>query len=373
MTSSSPMNTDADESGYARFAQEQDTMDIEAATWLLRRREGLDAAGEARLQAWLRADPRHATALHSMQATLDTLRQLPAGAGTAPDVSTGPDATAHAPARAPGMRHHRPGRRALLARAATFASVCMVATGGWLGWSHWQRQPLFEQSFASARGQQLAVDLPDAGAHGSSLRLDTATRLDARLYRDRREVQLHQGQALFAVAPDAGRPFRVQAGPLRITVVGTRFSVRHTASGVGAGQTVVAVEHGRVRIDPTDSQAGSERTTGPAPAFLELGAGQMVVADEAGHLQAVALVPAAAVAPWREGRVNFDQTPLAQAIAEFERYGPTLLVVRDPAVAAMRVGGSYGLQQWRHFAETLPLVLPVRLLRRGEHLVVVAR
>jgi transmembrane sensor len=371
------MNTDADESGYARFAQEQDPTDIEAATWLVRRREGLDAAGEARLQAWLQADPRHAQALHGMQATLDTLRQLPAGAGTAPDAApaTGPDATAHAhaPAQAPGLRHRRPGRRSLFARTAAFATVCMVASGGWLGWSHWQRQPLFEQSFASARGQQLAVDLPDAGAHGSSLRLDTATRLDARLYRDRREVQLHQGQALFAVAHDAGRPFRVQAGPLRITVVGTRFSVRHTASGVGAGQTVVAVEQGRVRIDRTDSQAGSERTTGAAPAFLELGTGQMVVADEAGHLLAVAPVPAAAVAPWREGRVNFDQTPLAQAIAEFERYGPTALVVRDPAVAAMRVGGSYGLQQWRHFAETLPQVLPVRLVQRGEHLEVVAR
>ena len=37
--------------------------------------------------------------------------------------------------------------------------------------------------------------------------------------------------------------------------------------------------------------------------------------------------------------------PLAQALAEFERYGDTGLVVRDPAIAALKVHGSFELQQ----------------------------
>ena len=106
---------------------------------------------------------------------------------------------------------------------------------------------------------------------------------------------------------------------------------------------------------------------------IELTAGQMVIADDTGHLGAVSVAPSGRIAPWRDGRISFDQTPLAQAIAEFERYGRTGLVVRDPAVAALPVGGSYSLRQWQRFAETLPQVLPVRLVRRGEVTEVVAR
>lgn len=209
------------------------------------------------------------------------------------------------------------------------------------------------------------VNLPDAKDAGSRLQLDTATRLEARLYRDRREVRLHDGQAMFTVQPDSDRPFHVWAGALRITVVGTRFSVRQTASGLDAGQTVISVEEGRVRL----ARAGADA----ALSTVELTAGQMVVADEAGRISPVTRVRAAVIAPWRDGRLSFDQTPLGQAIAEFERYGPTGLVVRDPAVAAWPVGGSYSVHQWQRFAATLPHVLPVRLEQRGDHTEIVAR
>ncbi|MFS2055731.1 iron dicitrate transport regulator FecR, partial [Variovorax sp. CT11-76] len=74
--------------------------------------------------------------------------------------------------------------------------------------------------------------------------------------------------------------------------------------------------------------------------------------------------PAAGALLWREGRANFENTPLAQALAEFERYGPTGLTVRDPAVAAMRINGSFDLRQFGAFAKALPQVLPVRLQPR---------
>jgi transmembrane sensor len=239
-----------------------------------------------------------------------------------------------------------------------------------------------------ANWQQLKASLPDAAqqsaAPGSVLQLDTATQIQVRLYRDRREVHLQSGQAMFAVHSDPQRPLHVVAGALHITVVGTRFSVRHTGTGLDAGQTVVAVEEGRVRVERrrpgADSTDGTEApqdlaasTGAPADHPVELTAGQAVVADAQGRIGPVATLATNAIAPWRDGRLSFDQTPLAQAIAEFERYGRTGLVVRDPAVAALPVGGSYSLQQWRRFAETLPQVLPVRLVRRGEVTEVVAR
>jgi len=60
-------------------------------------------------------------------------------------------------------------------------------------------------------------------------------------------------------------------------------------------------------------------------------------------------------------------------VAEFERYGRTGLVVSDPTVAALPVGGSYSVRQFQRFADTLPQLLPVRLVAHGESTEVVAR
>lgn len=387
--------TSSDETEFEAFALAQDPLDMQAATWAARRRNGMSADSEAELTAWLEADPRHAEALADMDATLGDVQQLPEEevvalkVGLLAEVLAPPRRANHAPepartrtqnapesARpvASGLRPWSLGWGQLFPHAAAAALAFSVVGGTWLGWDHWRQLPSFEQTFATVRGRQLTATLPDAG---STMQLDTATRTQVRFYRDRREVYLADGQAMFAVKPDAERPFHVWAGGLRISVVGTRFSVRHTPSGLGAGQTFVAVEEGRVRVtkaNPASVKADPETPfNAPVSTTVELVAGQMVVANDAGHLGPVINVPASEISPWRDGRISFDKTPLAQAIAEFERYGPTGLVVRDPAVAALPVGGSYPLHQWLRFKEALPQVLPVRLVRRGEVMEVVAK
>lgn len=270
----------------------------------------------------------------------------------------------------------RRGFRVFLPQTAAAAIALILAGSGWMGWDHWRRQPVFEQTYATARGQQLTAKLPDAdepsGSNGSTLQLDTATHAQIRLYRDRREVRLQEGQAMFTVRSDAQRPFYVYAGSLRITVTGTRFSVRHSGTGLDAGRTVVSVEEGRVRVAAADHGA-TEAGMPAADVTVELSAGQTATADAQGRLGPVASLPPGDIAPWRDGRLNFDQTPLAQAIAEFERYGHTGLVVRDPAVATLPVGGSYSPRQHQQFARALPQLLPVRLVRRGSLTEVVAQ
>jgi len=75
-------------------------------------------------------------------------------------------------------------------------------------------------------------------------------------------VRLTAGTALFTVTPNPGRAFRVQAGNVTVTVVGTVFQVGLTPGGVR-----VVVERGRVRV----AWPSAER---------ELGAGEEVVVDE---------------------------------------------------------------------------------------------
>ncbi|CAN7383236.1 FecR domain-containing protein [Pseudorhodoferax sp. LjRoot39] len=363
------VDEDADARAFEAFAQQQDPLDVAAATWATRRRNGLDAQSNAELQEWLAADPRHADALADMDETFGEVGELPHG-----EVASLRTALPARPAPAPPRRAVRDGTPwwtgwPRMVPQTTIALVLALALGaGWLGWDRWQRQPTFAQAFATERGQQRSVTLPDAAGGGSTLQLDTATRLEARLYRGHREVRLADGQAMFSVHADPARPFHVLAGQLRITVVGTRFSVRHTASGIDAGKTVVSVEEGHVRVSPSAPDGA-----GDALAPVELSAGLMVVAGQDGRIGPATPVATAAIAPWRSGRISFEHTPLRDALAEFERYGRTGLVVRDPAVAALPVGGSYNLRQFQHFARALPEILPVRLVPAGELTEIVAR
>lgn len=323
------------------FIDSQDPLAVAAAGWLVRRQEGLDAEDDAELRAWLDASPAHGPALAQMEQMMGRVDALPRA-----QVRGAVDHARSAPQSARGTQPSRWRRRAV----GTAAMLCVIAFSGWWGWNAWQ-QPTFSQTFVTARGEQRRIELPD----GSRLWLDTDTEADIKLYRGHREVRLPHGQAHFAVHPDPQHPFDVYAGPLRITVVGTRFSVRNTSTGLRNNGVGVVVDEGRVRVTPRQD---------PQHAVL-LTAGQSVGADGAGTLGAVAQVAvtgaAADAAAWREGRVNFAGATLAQAVAEFERYGDTGLVVRDPRVAALRVRGSFDLQRIDAFASALPQVLPVRL------------
>lgn len=324
----------ADLREYADFAATQDGVALAAATWFSRRQH-LDAQEQANLAAWLAADPLHAHAYAQLQHAHGAARRIPAHIAARWAV---PQA-APAPAQAP----RRPFLRSLLPYAAAAMLVLGVGAGGY----QWWQQPVFSQSYASARGQRLAVALPD----GSTLQLDTATQLHVTLYRQRREVRLAHGEALFQVQSKQGQPFNVLSGPVTVTVVGTQFSVRNTLAH--DGQLRVAVQHGHVRV------AGARQEQ------VALTAGQGITADAGGRLSAVASLAPDSVAPWRAGRVTFDNVPLGAALAEFERYGDTGLVVRDPAVARLRIGGSFSLTQLDRFAAALPQLLPVQIVRSG--------
>jgi transmembrane sensor len=357
-TPRSSHDDEADVREFEGYALRQDPVELQAALWLTRRQEGLSATDEGLFQRWLSSDPSHQRAYDGMQASairLDALsaRRPPAESRASPDVRP----------TSPARRAWMQGVANVLPRAAALATVAAVTGGGWLGWQQWRSQPVFSASYRSHRGQRLAVDLPD----GSALQLDASTRLDTALFRDRREVRLVDGQAMFAVASDRERPFHVQAGGIRITVVGTRFSVRHTRTGLDAGKTVVAVESGLVRVGPIDV-AASERdgwATADGGSAILLSAGQSLSADEAGRLDPLIRVAPDGIAAWRRGRVSFDDTRLVEALAEFERYGDTGLVIRDAQVGQMRIGGSFELTQIGAFAQALPHLLPVRLERRG--------
>lgn len=368
-----------DERELAGYEPTGDAIDQQAAAWLLRRQRGFGAQTEVEFQAWLSESPAHHAAFMRHQATwaeLDTLpaqaverlrgglpRAQPPNPATTPTTPTTPTTTKRPtqpqrPRATAWLSAHA--LRGLVPQAAGAAFAVVVAAGTWLGYDQWQNRALFSQTFVTARGQLLDVTLPD----GSNLQLDTATRAEVSLYRQRREVRLPQGQSAFQVQADPGRPFDVLAGPLRITVLGTRFSVRYTADAAVPGGVRVAVEEGRVKVAPASAPVDADDPLAGGAGVL-LTAGQAVNADSSGHIDAVSQVSTAAFAPWRDGRIAFDNTPLSDVLAEFERYGDTHLRIADPAIARMRISGSVDARKVENFALALPRALPVVLRDAG--------
>ncbi len=322
-----------------------------AADWHTRREQGLEPAEEAAFQAWLTADVAHARAWDRLDSRLATLRRLPA-AHTAHLRTAPPDFALCSPGAARRSWWTLGG-----ARRAIACVVLLAVAGGGIVW-HQASQPVFSQDYVVARGERLEVSLPDA----SHLTLDADTRIGVALYRDRRTVRLRQGQAMFRVAHDPDRPFGIEAGAARITVIGTRFAVRHPPEGKDAGVVSVAVESGRVRVSrlADAGQAGAGRPS------VDLSTGQGVDVSRTGQFGPVANVSSTSIAPWRQGQVRFTSTPLAEAVREFERYAPLGLVIQDPEVAELPIGGSFSVRHPERFIRVLPQVLPVRLQPRAD-------
>lgn len=361
-----PLDEAAEARELEAFFRQQDPVDLAAADWHARREQGMNAADAQAFQQWLAASPAHASSYARLDAAVTELRSMPADQAeriraahrpTSSQASLPSGRAAHtgdrkgaAGARTaswPSLDWLRP-RRAWVA----FCSVTLLAAG--IGLHQWTQQQGFSNTYVVEPGQRQTVTLPD----GSALLFDSDTQAQVSLNAEHREVRITQGQIMFTVAPDSKKPFHVLAGPARVTVVGTRFAVQYHQAGMDAGTVKVAVEEGHVRVadlrGPKDSRS---------IAAVELTAGQGLSVQAAGGLGPVLALAPGSVALWRKGLVRFENTPLGDALQELERYGPTGLSIRDPAVAALPLGGSFPIGQPQEFARMLTQILPVKLVK----------
>lgn len=252
-------------------------------------------------------------------------------------------------ARAPAApRRHLP--LAGLGAAAAIALCGVLALWGWRTHS-----AVDTASYASAIGNLGTVALTD----GSHATLSGGTRIEVAMSRRERRIELRSGEAFFEAAKDRARPFIVNADTRRVVAVGTKFSVRRD----GADLRVVVTE-GLVRLesDPIPGQP-------PMPVTL-LPAGSTALATRSAVLVRTGTVADAERAlEWRGGYLHFDDTPLAEAATEFNRYGGSKLVMGDSDAAALRIGGNVRWSNVDGFVRLLEQGFGVRVERRGEIIV----
>jgi transmembrane sensor len=246
--------------------------------------------------------------------------------------------------------------------------LCVLA-GGYISFN-----ALETNHYTTAIGATGTVPLQD----GSHITLNTDTSIQVDLRRTERHIDLEKGEAYFEVAKDPHRPFIVQVGHKRIVAVGTQFSVRRDHDDVQ-----VAVTEGKVRLEevPESSAATASRlrtpyaerdSSGGGAVFLTAGAIART-ADARVIVERNTTADTERLLAWRRGYITFDNAPLAEAVAELNRYNARKIVIQDAAVADIRIGGSFRATNTDAFLELLQSGHSIVVEREAGNIILKAR
>jgi transmembrane sensor len=332
-----------------------------AAAWLARRDRGLSPAEQDEYLQWLGADARHTEAVTQHAAALERMMQLyewQPGNDTEPN----PDLFEPSrPASALGWaRTHRFWFAGLAAAAAIAA--------GFVLWS----SPPAAVPVAAAPKSYLHVNERVALPDGSRVELKDGAQLVVQYSEGERRVKLTLGEAHFTVWKDQARPFIVYVAGVEVRAVGTAFNVR-----LGEKSVEVLVTEGRVKVD--DAGVGAVAPKRPAGESVEGNGPSRESRELFVSMGERAIVPLAAaeagpavVTPvthedisqeldWQAPRLQFLETPLPEAVAEFNRLNRHQIVITDPALHELRIGGTYRPDNVEGFVRMLHATLGIEV------------
>lgn len=340
----------------------------EAAEWLLRLEEDASTRCQREFVEWLKHSPRHMEEFLLVWATAGATREIDTDRTIDVDAllkegmeNVTPLPTAVAARPAPAAHGKRWARWWSAGVAATLLGAVV------LGLLHEFRVP----AYSTALGEQRSFQMED----GSLLHLNTQSRVTVRYSKHAREVQLLQGEALFVVAPDRSRPFRVTAGSTMIQAVGTQFNVYRQSH-----ETTVSVLEGKVKVvsnasapslprQPLDQPSAANPRQGAAATLI---AGEQISVTDEGR----SVMPAAAdidvAVAWRQRRLVFRSQRLDEIAAQFNRYNQTVIRVEGMA-AQKRMSGTFNANQPEAFLGFLAQDPQLEVERSAKESVIRAR
>ncbi|MEY2880469.1 MAG: hypothetical protein RLZZ15_2849 [Verrucomicrobiota bacterium] len=334
-----------------------------AARWTIRRDRGLSAAESIDYELWLAADPHHAVAMNRAAATWSLLDRLPENAA--------------APVLAAATRRRSFWRRSVvlgsLAAAASLALVAMrLARPPALSGSSLATSPPPAVAPAAGPRQLMLSD-------GTVVQLNTGGDVVEQFTAVERRVLLARGEAHFAVTKNPARPFVVHAGGVEVRAVGTAFNVNLQVAAVD-----VLVTEGKVSVSEVERVVPNARST--ATATNPTRWGQRVPPTDtlltANERAVISLAPAAsAAAPanatvvvttvtadeiartlaWQAPLLRLGGATLAELVLEFQRRSGQRVILADPALASLRVGGRFRGDDLAGFTQLLAATLDLEV------------
>jgi transmembrane sensor len=322
----------------------------EACEWFIECRAGdLDNSPRAELDRWLRKSPEH------QRAYLEVAAIWNKGPSLDPSCQWDPDKLIAEAAEDPaniialertrwtsetlGQPTPQIPHRAAVSAALTGRRLFAIAASILLITATLATYILTSRGvYASALGEQRSLALSD----GSTVQLNSLSKIRIRYSEHERTVDLLQGQALFHVAKDITRPFIVRSDQTRVRAVGTQFDVYRKVDG-----TIVTVVEGRVAIlgekSPRDPVPGTEvvdvaQREGEGAIFLTAGE-QITVSPKA--TRKTQHPNLAGATSWTQRRLVFDSTSIADVAEEFNRYNERKLVIDPSALGTLHISGVF--------------------------------
>ncbi len=317
-------------------------IDETAAEWVLRIDDAaLSREEQVELDAWLQGDVRRVGAFARAQAVLIHAKRAKAlGAGFEPEAYALEDERAPTiepiagPEPAPAILTRR---RMLIGTSAVAASVAIAL--------YIPAKPASARIFETGRGESRLIPLDD----GSSVTLNTLSRIAVSQDRGLQIVRLDHGEALFHAAGGGIAQLEVDAGDTSLMAKSAKFvvcrfedqpveikvcegSVQVARKTFAAGQTHLLSQNMRATLSPNG--AIIERNLAPETIERELA--------------------------WQQGMLSFEDTRLTQAVQEFARYSERTISIADPAVAAETVTGRFASNDPEGFARAVALGLNLR-------------
>jgi transmembrane sensor len=309
--------------GMPLIDSDRDPTHLAAADWLVRL-QSTDVSIEDTLawQAWLNENPTNAQAFARIEEISHVLRDVPAPSA----VSALQFARDRYDASVPIKDWNQPQARRRWTAIAVAASFALVT----LTFLFWKTPPA-ANTFSTAIGEHRNVALSD----GSTIALGADTHITVALSEKERNIELTKGEALFTVAKDAARPFKVHAGDATIVAVGTSFNVERDSD-----RAVVSVTEGRVVVEPVSHflPVSVLHEFKPKLRSVHLDAGQQTTAGSAGIEEPTKMENTAT--DWQSGHLAFHLQPLRYVLEDVNRYARKPIVLATDNVGALVITGT---------------------------------
>lgn len=315
----------------------------EAAAWLaVLHGPSRTSATERGFQQWLKKSAHNAQAFEEATAIWEEAGNLPR------------------PKRLHGAFKTERGRQSFLQQTLAAAALLVIATVGAFIYVR-------NAGIQTGVGEQRVLALED----GTQVILNTDTRVLVSYDRNVRKIELKEGEALFEVAKRPDWPFVVIAGEQRVEALGTSFVVRRDEQ-----QLAVTLVEGKVAIAPANASARAESAATSEGANVSESQPSIVVLSPGQRLMISAGAPPEVDEPsldkvlaWQRREVAFDDTSLADAIAEMNRYSRKPLVLVTPEAASARVTGLFRAGDSLSFARAVGEAYQLEVAEEGGRIV----
>ena len=294
---------------------------IEAAAWVAKLDAGnLTAYDLGALRAWANSSAYHHEALESAATQWDDLNVLALYRQTM-DI--------------PGSR------RGWLIRGAIAASFILAAALSYV-YAPVQPDPMLATNgiYTTGPDKQRVVALAD----GSSVSLNINSQVEVSYSETNRALKLVRGEAFFDVAKNPEKVFMVSAREIEFIAIGTAFSIFLEE----ASRMKLVVSEGRVGVEHKGSNpvvetfgAGRPATQTAEPRIILAGQAVSYVEDQPESIETLQIQEVDRRLAWRTGMLVFDGQRLDQVTAEISRYAPLEVVILDPELRQLAVGGYF--------------------------------